>query len=85
MHADSEALNVRFPNKIKLGIKEALAIFLFIGATGVTAFWLYSDRHNDERYVPQAVYEKDQKNLNDKLEKMDKTQDKILDEILKKK
>jgi len=34
-------------------------IYRIILALAITAYWLYSDRHNDERYVQQAQYHQD--------------------------
>jgi hypothetical protein len=88
MSSTQDAVNFKFPNKFRIGVKEAMVLVIAIGGVGITGFWLYSDRHNDERYVAQNVYDKDQRSISEKLDKMDKNQEEMqkdIKEILKKK
>lgn len=55
---DSEIINVKLPNRFHVGPKTALAILVFIGTTGVTAFWQYSDARNTITFLPRNEYEK---------------------------
>jgi len=71
-------------SKYEITPKVALLALSLLGTSGVTAFWLYSDRHNDERYVSRVVYERDQKNFDKKLDEIKDDQKKLIDHLLKK-
>lgn len=58
-------------------------IVMILGALGFF-FWLYSDKHNDERYVLAANYEKDRQVLMAYIDRVDKNTQDIRDYLLKK-
>jgi hypothetical protein len=71
----------------------AISVLIAIGSIGVTSFWLYSDKHNTEVFLPrseykkdQEQYQKDQQSLAIILERIEKRQDessKDIKDILK--
>jgi len=40
----------------------ALGFCALVSAVGISGFWLFSDRHNDERYVRIIQYDADRRN-----------------------
>lgn len=86
-----EAIDLKIPQRIEIGWKEALGVLIFIGSMGITGFWLVSDRHNDSRYVSTAKYEEDErrhqeqmKKLEERLNEIKTGQDKIIEHLLRK-
>ncbi len=89
-HADSEIATVNIPKKFQFTIAQIGALIFFLGAGGVTGFWLYNDRHNDDRYVQQSEYakdsaqdEKDQKALEQKVDDVARDVRQVRDILLK--
>lgn len=90
-HHHSDAIAVRIPGKFQIGLKTAVGAIVAIGTLGVTIFWMYSDKHNDERYVPKVwleSYDKDQSRVLQQLQKQEVVQDEMrkdIKELLKQK
>jgi len=79
----SDIIAVKVPKRFQLTVTQAFTILLFIGSTGVTAFWLYSDKHNTDLFVPRTEYAKDQKAVDEKLDKIDRNQEEMQKDIKK--
>lgn len=45
-------------------------------------FWLYSDQHNDARYMRQVDHERDMRNIQETLARLEKGQNIILEHML---
>lgn len=54
----SKSFRVKIP--YQFDAKAVLWLLGVIGTIGITCFWLYSDKHNAELFIPRAEYAKDQ-------------------------
>jgi hypothetical protein len=83
---NSDVVYAKIPKRLSLTFAQSVGILIAIGTVGITAFWLHSDKHNGEIFVPRAEYSKDQKVTEEKLNKIDRSQEEMnrdIKEILK--
>ncbi len=88
--ADSEIGSLSFPRKLAFSLAQAFAALLFIGSAGFTGFYLWNDKHNDERYVTRPEYlkdatqeQRDRQEMDEKLDELKKDVREVRDLILK--
>lgn len=90
VHASSTLISGKLPTKFELTWKSATTLLIFMGGVGVTAFWLYSDHHNDELFLTkvkyhedQEQYRRDQKKIDKDLEEIKTDQRHLIDHLIK--
>jgi len=61
---------MQLPPNIKQALDLIFQIAVVIIGIGFTVFWLFSDRHNDDRYVRIVEYHQYQLDTNQKIEEL---------------
>lgn len=69
---------------VKIGWSASLMMLVSVMGFIAFTFWLYSDRHNDGRYVSLDAYKVDHDLITNKLDDLGRKQDFIVSLLLKK-